>query len=379
MNSVFVPTVHQAAGHKGSLTAENNGTVFAKLTSQQEIDFYTETQIITEDDTAIDDSPLGSHLSDWMPVYMGTLTKSDVAAQSLPASNPLLMDGIIPPIIAPTTTTTSPSSSTTGIPPSVDDKKYIVLQNLYYGYYKPSILDIKLGSILYDETASQEKKDRLQKVAESTTSGSLGFRICGMKVYHSSIDSPKPSINIPPIYAGIEESINVVPDIESQSVYLEFDKFYGRSLDHTNIKQGILLFFQSKLHSKLTLKLIENFLKRLQVLYNCVLESGARMIGSSLLFVFENDSIRWSTVEENLDRYDEFDPLLRDDFFADQDSDDEDEYSAPLSSLNIIDFAHSKYVKDKSHDESVCQGLENLIKVFEEIITDIKSNTTTLV
>lgn len=375
MQRSFVPSTHQAAGHVGCLVSPDNGTVFAKLTNQQEIDFYTETQIL-DDDENIDNSPLGSHLGDWMPVYMGTLTQGEILSSSLPDTSglqqpllPTLKQDVLPlPLPAPLP-----------VPANVDpSRKYIVLQNVYYGFSKPSILDIKLGKILYDDNASPEKKERLQKVADETTSGSLGFRICGMKLYHSLIDHPSLSVDVPPIFPDINKTIKVVPELATQSVYLEFNKFYGRSLNEKNVKEGLLLFFKStQLPSLFSAKLIEKFLVRLQVIYNCLLESRSRMVASSLLFVYENDVTKWEKVAEDIDQYDELDPLLRDDFFDDSESDDEEEYSAPLSSLSIIDFAHSKYVEDDKtqlYDENVIGGILNLIGVFEELVDDLKKN-----
>ncbi|CAH2351964.1 inositol polyphosphate multikinase [[Candida] railenensis] len=375
MQRSFVPSTHQAAGHVGCLVSPDNGTVFAKLTNQQEIDFYTETQIL-DDDENVDNSPLGSHLGDWMPVYMGTLTQGEIMSSSLPDTSglkqpllPTLDQEVLP----------SPLAAPLPIPANADpNKKYIVLQNVYYGFSKPSILDIKLGKILYDDNAEPEKKTRLQKVADSTTSGSLGFRICGMKLYHSSIDHPSSLIDVPPIFSDISKTIKVVPEPATQSVYLEFNKFFGRSLNAENVKQGLLLFFKStQLPMSFSAKLIEKFLVRLQAVYNCLLESKSRMIATSLLFVYENDVTKWERVVQDIDQYDEVDPLLRDDFFADSESDDEDEYSAPLSSLSLIDFAHSKYVEDvktQSYDENVIEGILNLIGIFEELVEDLKND-----
>ena len=44
------------------------------------------------------------------------------------------------------------------------------------------MIDIKLGRILYDKDTSEEKRLRMEQVSSDTTSGSLGFRICGMQV-----------------------------------------------------------------------------------------------------------------------------------------------------------------------------------------------------
>ena len=58
----------------------------------------------------------------------------------------------------------------------------IEIQNLIYDYNNPSIIDVKLGTILYDSHASADKRARMEQVAKDTTSGSMGIRICGMKV-----------------------------------------------------------------------------------------------------------------------------------------------------------------------------------------------------
>ena len=44
-------------------------------------------------------------------------------------------------------------------------------------------MDIKLGSVLYAQDATEEKKTRMIKVSQETTSGSLRLRICGFKVF----------------------------------------------------------------------------------------------------------------------------------------------------------------------------------------------------
>ncbi len=41
--------------------------------------------------------------------------------------------------------------------------QFIVLENVLNGYKSPNVMDIKLGKVLYDESASTEKKNRLIK------------------------------------------------------------------------------------------------------------------------------------------------------------------------------------------------------------------------
>ncbi|KAJ1670289.1 hypothetical protein EV182_008305, partial [Spiromyces aspiralis] len=62
--------------------------------------------------------------------------------------------------------------------------EYICIQNLLNGFAKPCVMDIKLGTRLYDDTASPEKRARMIKKSQETTTWSLGLYICGIKVYH---------------------------------------------------------------------------------------------------------------------------------------------------------------------------------------------------
>lgn len=58
----------------------------------------------------------------------------------------------------------------------------IVLENLSHTFSKPNILDIKLGTVLYDESASEEKRARMLKTARETTSLETGIRLTGFQV-----------------------------------------------------------------------------------------------------------------------------------------------------------------------------------------------------
>lgn len=327
----LVPSKHQAAGHDGCLISEDSSSVFAKLTNQQEIDFYLESQSIN------DDSPIGSVLSDWMPIFYGTLTQG---TREKPSNETIVMktDEVVE-----------------GESRNDDDKQYIVLQNLYYTFSKPNILDIKLGSKLTDNTVTPEKEERLRQVSRSTTSGSHGFRICGMKIYDNNIKFP----------SKLESLSNTFALTDS---YYQFDKFFGRSLNESNIVEAIDLYFNVG-NLSYQRKLLTRFLQRLQLIYNTLIDSEVRIISGSLLFIYEADLSKWSHVNDV--NYEELDPLVSKNEANDDDSDDdENDENGPLSSLNLIDFAHAKYVKGKGCDENILQGIENLIKIFEILNTN---------
>lgn len=47
---------------------------------------------------------------------------------------------------------------------------------------QPCIMDMKIGRRLYDDDATPEKTERMIKKSATSTSGSVGFRISGMRV-----------------------------------------------------------------------------------------------------------------------------------------------------------------------------------------------------
>ena len=79
----------------------------------------------------------------------------------------------------------------------------IVLENLSHPFSKPNILDIKLGTVLYDESASEEKRARMIKTAKETTSFETGVRLTGFQVmcksseyYHGLCQTPSDRFTI---------------------------------------------------------------------------------------------------------------------------------------------------------------------------------------
>ena len=58
----------------------------------------------------------------------------------------------------------------------------LVLENLSHSFLKPNILDVKLGTVLYDDSASADKRARMEKTARETTSLETGVRLTGFQV-----------------------------------------------------------------------------------------------------------------------------------------------------------------------------------------------------
>lgn len=406
----FVSSPHQVAGHGGALSSSDN-ELFAKPTSQQEIDFYEYTQRKLQKDVC---EYAGGALSDWMPLYMGALTEGadllvekSLVLESIAEDRPAVEDarrgmkktgegaakndekGPGPRTEENAAkshenrATSGPNATASGSlqePPCGAEKaheasslpekdldssvpnsskasqKFAVLQNLTHGFTCLSIIDIKLGSLLTDELASPEKALRLAKVSESTTSGSLGWRICGMKLFNGA-SSHKP----PDIFPGMSQTISSVSG--GTGTYLQFNKIFGRLLNKETATDGLRLFFEHIQDRDVSQWLLSRFHQRLQLLYNCLLDEEIRVVSGSLLLIYETNSNVWKRVKEE-GSYDECDPLVQEAHFDDSDDESGDlERTAPLSSLHFIDFSHAKYVPGKGPDENILEGLENLIEL----------------
>ncbi|AMD19016.1 HBR115Cp [Eremothecium sinecaudum] len=318
---------YQAAGHAGPLV-DTEGKLLFKPTVPQEADFYTSIQATKELPTN------DLSLAIWMPRFIGTLIQG---VQNVPASESItfLQDGEVPEHLL-----------NNAHLPKVD-KKYIVLENLLYGFNKPNVLDIKLGKILHDQNASEEKKTRLKSVSKNTTSGSLGIRICGMTIERNSL-------------TNIEQDFYEV----KEDGYILIKGRYGSTRTLENILDAFKLYFgNDKLSASRRFQLARIFKERLQLFFNTILDEEVRMYSTSLLFIYEGDPSRWDKVNDK-------DCILRSDFIdtdSEDGEDDADAFVAPLSSMSLIDFAHSTLAKGMGYDENVIEGVESLISIFEKL------------
>ena len=58
----------------------------------------------------------------------------------------------------------------------------IVLENVSNPFTIPNVVDIKLGTILYDDDATPEKRERKIQYAKNTTTFETGVRFTGWQV-----------------------------------------------------------------------------------------------------------------------------------------------------------------------------------------------------
>eukprot|EP00834_Sanchytrium_tribonematis_P000124 NODE_3_length_80033_cov_0.932970.p40 type:complete len:244 gc:universal NODE_3_length_80033_cov_0.932970:24316-25047(+) len=60
---------------------------------------------------------------------------------------------------------------------------FITIENVIESFSSPNILDLKLGSQLYDAEADELKKLRMLEKSKKTTSGAISLRIAGVKYF----------------------------------------------------------------------------------------------------------------------------------------------------------------------------------------------------
>lgn len=63
-----------------------------------------------------------------------------------------------------------------------DSAQSLVLENVSHPFVRPNVLDIKLGTVLYEASASEEKRKRMEETARNTTSLETGVRLTGFQV-----------------------------------------------------------------------------------------------------------------------------------------------------------------------------------------------------
>lgn len=175
----------------------------------------------------------------------------------------------------------------------------IVIENIACGFKRPSIIDIKLGSRLWADDAPPAKRRRLDEVSKGTTSGALGFRIAGMKVWVGEKGAHVRSYDEEREEADDAARERTTPNSKTQSKvtvievdgYQRYDRWYGRSLTTENIEEGFRTFLsgaRAGAHDHTTL-LASRIASNLRNIQSALEEEETRMYSSSVLIIYEGD------------------------------------------------------------------------------------------
>lgn len=369
-----------AAGHDGTLSDENN-TLFVKPTLTKEINFYTNIQILSQNDNnnllnkeTNDEGESIIPLVNWIPTFLGCMEEG-IIAKDTNQKNILVKEA------EKLGLNDNNNNKSIKLPKEKSDTKpLVVLENLLSGYKKPNVLDIKLGSILHDNDASEEKIQRLNTVSNSTTSGPFGLRVCGMKlrkfehIDYSKLDSSFYTTNHDPI---------------RKCDYISVNKLLGRSQTTLDQVTDTLLFFfeNHSVGDQWTAMLLTNFLERINLLIETLEHTPIKLISSSVLFIMETDENRITNnsfedviIDNDNDILTYLEECEENDGTVDIDGENYYKESLSqqlsLSKLKLIDFGHAQIVLSNKNtkfepDHNTLKGLFSLKTSITNIITQL--------
>lgn len=282
----------------------------------------------------------------------------------------------------------------------------LVLENLTYRFVRPNVLDIKLGTQLFDEDASEEKKARMTKAAAASTSGETGIRLTGFQVRGQSLGLVGLCRRLTLPLPSPDATSLQVWDAASQA-YIPTAKPYGRSLKPAELPSGIARFFYPPLSClsqaekdaldsapassatstfattsatsspapatpptpaplplDLLLPVLRTLIRRLDELISLFSTLEIRMRGGSLLIVVEGDP---SALEAALLRSMDDD----EDDAASVSTTDGEGNAKPHTRLayemRLIDFAHTRAAPGEGPDEGVLKGLRTVKTLLEDL------------
>jgi 1D-myo-inositol-tetrakisphosphate 5-kinase/inositol-polyphosphate multikinase len=302
--------------------SDESGALVVKPCTDAEITFY--------ESVAASHPDLVPHL----PTFMGQLTLSaDKTADTAPESGTIqTADGTVERLHGKKLAT----------------ELHIVLENITNGFKKPNVLDLKLGAQLWDDAAKPEKRARLDAVSAETTSGSLGFRIAGMRTYKGE--------SVP----AVPEDLTKFVEEDKQGGFWVYNKMYGRKFSSEDVNDGFVsyIFPGEKTQAELerAREVLAFFLGEVKDIIEVFEKKESRMYSASILLVYEGD----------VDEYAKTKQTLRS---AHPEDEDEDEDNLPkLAAVKMIDFAHATWQPGKGPDENALKGMRSTANILKQLL-----------
>lgn len=222
------------------------------------------------------------------------------------------------------------------------DYVYLILENLTHGLNCPYILDLKMGTQQHGPDESAAKIKSKIKKCETTTSKKLGLRLAGMQTY-----------------------------CESKRQYLLRDKYWGRSLDETKLREALKVFVTEGMKKEEQVEVVKQIISQVNGLQKCVQKMSWRFYGCSLLIVYDGKprKRRCSSVTSDSSSDVEICSALvkkrraRSQSFG---SDDQRQVA-----VRLIDFSHCVRAEE-GFDEGLVFGLENLKNMYCKILSEVE-------
>jgi 1D-myo-inositol-tetrakisphosphate 5-kinase/inositol-polyphosphate multikinase len=225
---------------------------------------------------------------------------------------------------------------------------HIVLENITHGFKKPNVLDLKLGAQLWDDNAKPEKRARLDKVSAETTSGSLGFRIAGMRTWLGAS---------PP---DVPEDLKSYVEQDKEGGYWVYNKMYGRKFSAEDIDDGFNAFFPqgTEAEQARAREVLAYFLGEVKDIQEAFEAKESRMYSASILLVYEGD----------VDEYENTKKILRSARPESDEEEDEDEAVPKLAAVKMIDFAHASFTPGQGPDENALKGMRSTATILKRLL-----------
>ncbi|KAG9317957.1 hypothetical protein JVU11DRAFT_9 [Chiua virens] len=365
------PLSQQVGGHAGVQVTEDE-SLLLKPALPHEVSFYQLVRDIVDPSTGL------NALKPWIPKFFGLLNIEGKLADP-DADN---IDAGTVPVIVPVSASEGISASSgngnSNATPSMNSQT-LVLQNLLHGYRKPCVLDVKLGTILYGQDASEEKKARMIKKAAETTTLQTGIRLTGFQVYSNH--------SLDPIVYGKEYGYKLKPEQLQEGMRHFFPSSIsvadlGPSNSNAGLPTNILLTLLTSIHGSLI---------DLRSSLSC---AQLRMVGSSVLIIYEGDWERASAVsgrgggpnaleeddveeEDDSGESDQIDAeideqgniiaeVTADTAFETSSVSTDEDADARLYTVSLIDFAHTRIVPGEGPDPGVLLGMDTLIGLVDQ-------------
>ncbi|KAG9767599.1 hypothetical protein KCU88_g7435, partial [Aureobasidium melanogenum] len=413
--SELVEFDHSAAGHQG-ISSNASGSLLIKPCTQAEIDFY---------ESAKDHPLFQAH----MPTFIGSLSRhedqeavkpllEEAAATSTVTANSN-QDSTSNAAVADPTSTMPELVKRTSWKPSGGKKLStglaIVLENVTAGFKHPNILDVKLGARLWDDDAPQAKRRKLDEVSQRTTSGSLGFRVAGMKLWcgpettatsdpNRDEDREKQTQqdNLPNGSSSNNSNNNnnnnnnnePEPNVEYKRGYKSYTKLYGQSFTKDNVAEAFGTYLGGVRSDETTGKpvfrrkhaplIAKRLIRELESIQYSLENEESRMYSASVLMVYEGDesALESALEEEEKERNgqtedDDQDVPKQEDGNekAEEEEDDDDDdgddiVPQKVHEVRLIDFAHASWTPGQGPDENALQGIRSLTGILKGLLDE---------
>ncbi|EHY53086.1 hypothetical protein ABEF92_004080 [Exophiala dermatitidis] len=420
--SELVEFDHSAAGHQG-ISSNASGSLLIKPCTQAEIDFY---------ESAKDHPLFQAH----MPTFIGSLSQHEdqeavkpllqeaATTSTVTAAVPNNQDSVDNDngnaAVADPTSTMPELVKRTSWKPSGGKKLStglaIVLENVTAGFKQPNILDVKLGARLWDDDAPQAKRRKLDEVSQRTTSGSLGFRVAGMKLWcgpettamvgdqtpkdnkHEDKQEQTQQDNLPNGSSSNNNSNNS-PDepesnVEYKRGYKSYTKLYGQSFTKDNVVDAFTTYLGGVRSDETTGKpvfrrkhaplIAKRLIRELESIQYSLENEESRMYSASVLMVYEGDeSALESALEEEEKerngqtedddqdgRKEEKENEKAEEEEEEDDDDGDDIVPQKVHEVRLIDFAHASWTPGQGPDENALQGVRSLIGILKGLLDE---------